>query len=150
MLVFCLVYTAYFGLPRTPNLYKSPGFYTVGRAENQSSGGLTKCEVLRQVAGKKPLAAHVIAVKLDRPFFDAADALYQKTGWGWDRAGVALHLVDIGGQSLNTASAMGWMILTMMAGFAELERNLIAERTADALAHKKAHHTPYGPPPIGF
>jgi DNA invertase Pin-like site-specific DNA recombinase len=55
----------------------------------------------------------------------------------------------MGGQSINTASAMGRMMLTMMAAFAELERNLIAERTTQALQHKRNHrqvfnHTPYG------
>jgi len=38
----------------------------------------------------------------------------------------------------------------MMAAFADLERNLIAERTATALAHKKAHRKAYAPTPYGF
>jgi DNA invertase Pin-like site-specific DNA recombinase len=37
-----------------------------------------------------------------------------------------------------------------MAGFAELERNLIAERTELALAHKKAHRVAYAPTPYGY
>lgn len=45
---------------------------------------------------------------------------------------------------------MGRMFLTMMAGFAELERNLIAERTATALQHKKSHREVYGTTPLGF
>ena len=81
-------------------------------------------------------AQHVIALKLDRLFRDAVDAL--DVTRGWDRAAVGLHLIDVGGQSINTATAMGRMFLTMMAGFAELERNLIAERTTAALAYKKA------------
>jgi DNA invertase Pin-like site-specific DNA recombinase len=90
----------------------------------------------------------VVALKLDRIFRDAEDALRQTRAW--DKAGVALHLIDMGGQSVNTASAMGRMMLTMMAAFAELERNLIAERTAAALGHKKAHHRVYSPTPFGF
>ena len=35
------------------------------------------------------------------------------------------------------------MMLTMMAAFAELERNLIAERTTQALQHKKQHRQAY-------
>lgn len=69
----------------------------------------------------------MVALKLDRRFRDAADALVQTRVW--DRAGIALHVVDMGGQSLNTASSMGRMFLTMTAAFAELERNLISERT---------------------
>ena len=45
---------------------------------------------------------------------------------------------------------MGRMFLTMMSGFAELERNLIAERTAAALQHKKAKGQVYNHVPLGF
>ena len=93
-------------------------------------------------------AAHIIALKLDRLFRDAEDALHQTRTW--DKAGIALHLVDMGGQSVNTASAMGRMMLTMMAAFAELERNLIAERTTQALQHKKEHRQAYAPTPYGY
>lgn len=102
---------------------------------------------LLELIGKKQ-ARQIVAIKLDRLFRDAADALAQ-TGI-WDRAGVTLHLIDVGGQAINTSSAMGRMFLTMMAGFAELERNLIAERTAAALAHKKAKRQAYAPTPLGF
>lgn len=91
---------------------------------------------------------HIVALKLDRLFRDAADALNQTRDW--DRKNVALHLVDMGGQALNTASAMGRMFLTMTAAFAELERNLISERTATAMAHKKANGQHVGRPPFGF
>ena len=67
--------------------------------------------------------------------WNAEDALRQTKAW--DKAGIALHLVDMGGTGMNTASAMGRMFLTLMAGCAELERNLVAERTASVLAHKK-------------
>ena len=97
---------------------------------------------------EKKKARQVIAIKLDRLFRDAADALAQ-TGI-WDKSGITLHLIDVGGQAINTSSAMGRMFLTMMAGFAELERNLIAERTAAALAHKKSKLQVYAPIPLGF
>ena len=91
---------------------------------------------------------HVIALKLDRLFRDAADALSQTRSW--DKAGIALHLIDVGGATINTSTAMGRMFLTMMAGFAELERNLIAERTATAMAYKKSRREVYAPVPLGF
>jgi len=92
-------------------------------------------------------AQHVVAMKLDRLFRNAEDALHQTSAW--DSAGITLHLVDMGGQSLSTSSAIGRMMLTMMAAFAEFERNLISERTVTALAHKRSrrqvyNHTPYG------
>ena len=91
---------------------------------------------------------HVVALKLDRLFRDAADALTQTKVW--DAAGVALHLIDMGGATVNTASAMGRFFLSMLAGFAELERNLIAERTSTALQFKKSRRQVYGPIPFGY
>ncbi len=92
-------------------------------------------------------ASHVVALKLDRLFRSAVDAL--QTTAEWDKRGVSLHLVDMGGQSLNTGSAMGRMMLTMMAGFAQFERDLTAERTKAALAHKKSNNAAYSPTPFG-
>ena len=118
--------------------------------------GVSGAKPLGQRPGGKALAAliergrvnHIVALKLDRLFRDAADCLGQTREW--DHGGVALHLVDLGGQTLNTASAMGRLFLTMTAAFAELERNLIAERTTLALAHKKAHRRAYSPTPMGY
>lgn len=117
------------------------------------------------VSGGKPLATRdggrrvldlvrrgqvhaVVAYKLDRIFRDAADCLGVVAGW--DKLGTALHLIDLGGQALDSSSAMGRFFLTVMAGAAELERNLVRERTASAMAHLRAQHqytggeVPYG------
>lgn len=91
--------------------------------------------------------AHVVFLKLDRAFRSAADAL--ATVEAWDAAGVGVHFVDHGGQSMNTASAVGRMIFTMLAAMAEFERSLAAERTTAALAHKKATGKVYAPTPFG-
>ena len=90
---------------------------------------------------------HVIALKLDRLFRNSIDAL--TTTQTWDKKGVALHLTDMGGTSLSTASAMGKMMFAMMSAYAEFERNLTAERTTSALAHKKANSQAYSPTPYG-
>jgi len=79
--------------------------------------------------------SHVVAFKLDRLFRDAADCL-TVTG-EWDRRNVALHLVDLGGATVDTSTAMGRFFLTVLAGAAEMERTLIRERTRAALAHKR-------------
>ena len=91
---------------------------------------------------------HIVALKLDRLFRDAMDCL----AWvkEWDRAGVTLHLIDQGGQALNTRSAVGRFFLTIMAGVAEMERNMIAERTRLALAYKRAQRQVYGQIPYGY
>jgi len=96
----------------------------------------------------KGAVKNVIALKLDRLFRNAADAL--NVTQKWDKDGVALHLVDMGGQTINTATAMGRFFLSMMASFAELERNLISERTKAAMDYKRIHRETYGPPPFGF
>ena len=93
-------------------------------------------------------AGHVVTIKLDRLFRDAEDALCQTRKW--DRGGIALHIIDMGGSALNTASAMGRLFVTITAGFAEVERNLTVEKTASALQHKKEHRTAYSPTPYGF
>lgn len=98
--------------------------------------------------GSAKRVRHVVSLKLDRLFRDAVDALNQTRAW--DRVGIALHPVDMGGQTLNTATAMGRMFLTMTAAFAELERNLIAERTQAALLYKKSKRLVYGAIPYGY
>jgi len=91
---------------------------------------------------------HVVALKLDRLFRDAIDCLTVVRDW--DRTGIALHLIDQGGQAINTRSAMGKFFLTIMAGVAEMERNLIGERTRVALQHKRRNGEVYGPEPFGY
>lgn len=103
-------------------------------------------ELLRTIAAGK--AAHVVALKLDRLFRNAADAL--STTEEWSRADVALHLVDMGGAAMDTASPTGRMMLTMLAGFAEFERALISERTAQALTHKRDKREAYARTPYGY
>jgi DNA invertase Pin-like site-specific DNA recombinase len=56
----------------------------------------------------------------------------------------------MGGASLSTASAMGRMLLTTMAGFAELERNLVSERTTTSLTYKRLHREVFNHAPYGF
>ena len=109
--------------------------------DRPAGGGL-----IAAVRGKR--VEHVVALKLDRLFRDAVDALTQTREW--DRAGIALHLVDMGGQSLNSASAMGRLFLTVLAGLAECERNLIAERTRTAMRHKAARGEVVGRAPRGL
>ena len=74
----------------------------------------------------------VVAVRLDRLFRDAYDCLgVTKT---WDKKNVSLFLLDLG---IDTSTAMGRAFLTNAATYAELERNLISERTKEALREVK-------------
>lgn len=49
---------------------------------------------------------------------------------------------------LDTTSPMGKMLFTMMAGFSELERDLIRERTADGLSAARARGRHGGRPAV--
>jgi site-specific DNA recombinase len=97
---------------------------------------------------KAGAVSHVVTLKLDRLFRDCADCLTVTKEW--DRRNVALHLIDLGGQTLDTSSAMGRFFLTVMAGAAELEKNLIGERTSQALQHKKAQGERVGTVAYGY
>ncbi len=81
---------------------------------------------------------HVICCKLDRMFRDAGDALVLSRKW--QEKGITLHLIDIG---VDTSSPHGRMFFTVMAGAAEMERNMIALRTRDALQYRKKHRLVY-------
>ena len=102
---------------------------------------------LTRVLARKQ-ARHVVVVTLDRAFRSTVDCL--STVQAWDKAGISLHLVDHGGQSIATSTAVGRMFLTMLAGFAEMEPRLNGERTAAALRHKKGKREVYSPTPYGF
>lgn len=99
-------------------------------------------------AVKRRKVRAVVAVKLDRVFRNAGDCLTVTAEW--DRAGVALHLVDMGGTAIDTSSAMGRFFLTVMAGAAEMERNLIRERTTSAMQHKRSKGERVGAVPYGY
>lgn len=53
-------------------------------------------------------------------------------------------------ERIDTTSAAGRMIFRMLAVMSEFERDVIAERTRTALAHKKTTGMVYGPTPFGF
>lgn len=100
-------------------------------------------QMLRTLEAGK--ASSVIAVKLDRLFRNTLDCLANVESW--DRQGTTLHLLDL---SVNTSTAAGRAFLQMAAAFAEMERNLIRERTEGALAHKRANRQVYNHVPYGF
>ena len=108
----------------------------------ERSGGAA---LLGQLQAKR--AGVVIVTRLDRLFRDASDCL--STTAAWDKAGVALHLLDMGGAVVDTSSAMGRMFLTMTAAFAEMERALIGERTRSVMGHMKAQGKRVGTVPYG-
>ena len=129
--------------------------------------GLELVEVVTDagVSGGKPLASRqggqrlltalrqrrasaVVMLKLDRGFRNATDCL--ATVERWDKTHVALHVVDLGGNAIDTTSAAGRFMLVVLAGAAEMERNLTRERTRSAMAVKKANGQRVGTVPYGY
>ncbi len=117
------------------------------------------------VSGGKPLASRdsgqrlltairerkadgVVMLKLDRMFRNAGDCL--TTVEKWEKAGVALHVVDLGGNAIDTTSAAGRFMLVVLAGAAEMERNMTRERTRLAMAVKRGNGQRIGTVPYGY
>lgn len=131
-------------------------FKEMDLVEEVSDPGVSAGKPLQKRDGGKRLfelaaAPHikaVIAYKLDRLFRDAADCLAVTKRW--DDLEVDLHLVDLGGQPIDTSTAMGRFFLTIMAGVAEMERNLIRERTKAAMGHLKDNGLRVGSIPYGY
>lgn len=97
---------------------------------------------------KSKQAEAVVMLKLDRMFRNAGDCL--TTVERWEKTGVALHVVDLGGNAIDTTSAAGRFMLVVLAGAAEMERNLTRERTRSAMAVKRSNGQRIGTVPYGF
>lgn len=110
---------------------------------------LELAESAQRVGRRQRAPVHILAVKLDRLFRSTVDAL--QVAMGWTKRGISMHLVDMGGQALDTSSAMGGFFLTVCAAIAEMERKMIAERTSAALRHKvSTRQKAGGNAPFGF
>jgi len=94
------------------------------------------------------VATNVLVYKLDRAFRSAADCL--ATLEAWRRKGIRLHVVDLGGATLDSETASGKFFLTILAAVSEMEKNLISERTRSILQWKKSNGQIYGPEPFGY
>jgi len=105
-------------------------------------GGARVLELLESVE-----IGNVVGFKLDRFFRNTMDCLSSINSW--DDEGIAFHLIDHGGQTLNTSSAGGKLFITFLAGIAEWERNVISERTIMALEKKAKLGEPLGTAPYG-
>lgn len=73
---------------------------------------------------------HLITAKLDRMFRSAVDALI--TIEELHLRDVNMHFLDM---DIDTTNPMGMFCITMAAGFADLERRRIGERTAETMEH---------------
>lgn len=115
-----------------------------------------KQPLARRTAGKRVIelvqsrqVGAVVALRLDRLFRSIKDTIVTVTEW--DKLGVALHLLDLGGQNVDTSTPMGRILIALMAGFAELESWTKAERTREAWSYKRSRGQRLGSkPPYGY
>src|SRR3984957_17208914 len=59
---------------------------------------------------------------------------------GADEGGVGLRVLNLGGETVDTKSATGKLILTIFAGFAQFEREMMLERQREGIAKAKAEN----------
>jgi site-specific DNA recombinase len=83
----------------------------------------------------------IVVLKLDRIFRDVKDSLI--TVDEWVSKDISLHIVDMGGNTLNVKSALGRMFFIQVVSMGEFERKLASERTKTVLNHKRENNSVY-------
>jgi site-specific DNA recombinase len=92
--------------------------------------------------------ADVLAVtKIDRLSRSVGDIASLVDKYFGDRGGKSLISLA---ENFDTRTASGRMMLNLLAAFGQMERELIAERTRDALQHKKRQGFVLGRAPLGY
>lgn len=94
---------------------------------------------------KKHQTHAVVVYKLDRLSRRVIDTLTLIELF--QRHSVAFHSLS---ESIDTSSALGKFFLNVMASLSQMERDLISERTRDALQHKISNHERAGQIPYGW
>lgn len=97
------------------------------------------------VDARRPAVDAVVITRLDRLGRDAAEALTYLRQFSRGKVG----LVSIADR-IDLSTPQGRAMAAVSAVFSELERALIGERTADALAELRRQGRAYGPVPYGF
>ncbi|PCJ15462.1 MAG: recombinase [Candidatus Cloacimonadota bacterium] len=87
----------------------------------------------------------IVVYKLDRMFRNTIESL--QTIDLLAKSGAGFHSIQ---ERLDTSSAFGKFFITQISAMAELERNIISERTKDALALKKQQGKRIGTIPFGY
>jgi len=114
-----------------------------GRSMEHREGLQTALDKVKRTEG-----AVLVTTKMDRIFRNTVEAL--QTEELIRKMGSALHIIDIGGGSVDTSTAMGLYIFTIAAGQATFESMRIGERVKDSIDLKRSRgeqhsaEAPYG------
>lgn len=90
----------------------------------------------------------IVAMKPDRLFRNTIDGLTTVDKWNQDN--IALHIVDMGGASFNTQTAIGKLIFTTIIATSQFERDITGERIKAISTDKKASKKVYCGELFGF
>jgi len=127
--------------------YAKANSLTVDRIykDNGASGKDVNRPSLARLLDDLDRIAVVIVYKFDRISRSVVDlySLLER----FQAAGVAFKSVSEG---VDTGSAIGRFIMSVLASLAQMERELIGERTKDTLAHKREKGEHCGRIPFGF
>ena len=123
--------------------------WSLGRiyADEGISGSSLKRDSVQELISdcKKGVFDVVVIYKLDRLTRSVKD-LGQLIDL-FDKSNIAFSSVS---DNFDTTTANGKLVLHILGSVAQWERDIISERTRDALAHKKAELEIYSPLPLGF
>ena len=78
----------------------------------------------------------LVVTKIDR--FARSNIGFWKTVEAINARGAYLRVLNLGGETIDTKSATGRLILTVFAGFAQFEREIMLERQRDGIAKAKS------------
>lgn len=107
------------------------GFYDDGMGVSASKTSFHERPAGRRLIDKLRPGDHVVFDKIDRMWRRVSD-FCRMTEW-FTRNSITMHIVNMGGMSLNTSSPIGKVVLTMLASFAEAEAAMTATRIRDAV-----------------
>jgi DNA invertase Pin-like site-specific DNA recombinase len=133
------------GYARTSTVEQEAGLEAQERDLRAAGADRVFAERVSSVAKREQLEAALdfvregdtLAVtKLDRLARSVADLLTIVTRL--ERKGVALRVLSMGGQAVDTGTATGKLMLTMLGAVAEFERALMLERQREGIAKAKA------------
>jgi DNA invertase Pin-like site-specific DNA recombinase len=132
------------GYGRTSTLTQQAGFEAQERDLRAAGCEKLFMEQVSSVAKRDQLEAALdfvrtgdvlVATKLDRLARSVADLLAIVARL--EAKGVALRVLSMGGQTVDTGTATGKLTLTMLGAVAEFERSLMLERQREGIAKAK-------------
>ncbi|RIX99521.1 recombinase family protein [Aureimonas flava] len=134
------------GYARTSTLEQEAGLEAQKRDLRAAGCEEVYAERVSSVAAErgKLQAAIKFGRKGDTLVVTKVDRLARSAAGLWDivqeleAKGVSLRVLNLGGDTVDTRSATGRLILTVFAGFAQFEREMMLERQREGIAKAKA------------